>query len=64
MPSALEQSPLIATFPTGPGQQLHKTPSNMFQIRQNENRQPLGTNRLQNGKLGEETPAEYVGSRR
>ncbi|KAF3052808.1 Transcriptional activator of fatty acid utilization [Didymella keratinophila] len=24
----------------------------MFQVRQNENRQPLGTNRLQNGKLG------------
>lgn len=26
----------------------------MFQVRQNENRQPLGTNRLQNGKLGEQ----------
>jgi len=36
----------------GPGQQLRNTPSNMFQVRQNENRQPLGTNRLQNGKLG------------
>jgi hypothetical protein len=36
----------------------------MFQVRQNENRQPLGTNRLQNGKLGEETSFEYVELRR
>ncbi|XPS77424.1 hypothetical protein M3J09_009450 [Ascochyta lentis] len=35
-----------------PGQALRNTPSNMFQVRQNENRAPLGTNRLQNGKLG------------
>ena len=32
----------------------------MFQVRQNENRQPLGTNRLQNGKLGEESPIKQT----
>jgi len=32
----------------------------MFQVRQNENRQPLGTNRLQNGKLGEDNSTHSV----
>jgi hypothetical protein len=61
---ALTTTLLTASFSTGPGQQLRNTPSNMFQVRQNENRQPLGTNRLQNGKLGEETSFEYVELRR
>lgn len=45
---------LTASKFTAPGQQLRNTNSNMFQVRQNENRAPLGTNRLQNGKLGED----------
>jgi hypothetical protein len=41
---------------TGPGTQtLRNIPPNMFQNQQNTNRgAPLGTNRLQNGKMGEE----------
>lgn len=54
---------LTASLSTGPGQQLRNTPSNMFQVRQNENRAPLGTNRLQNGKLGEKLPIERMGLR-
>jgi hypothetical protein len=53
----LEQGTMLtASRITGPGQALGNTPSNMFQVQQQNNgRTPLGTNRLQNGKLGEET---------
>lgn len=54
IPHLLKGTMLTALHLTGSGQQLRNTPSNMFQVRQNESRAPLGTNRLQNGKLGEE----------
>jgi hypothetical protein len=49
-------------FHSGPGTQtLRNIPSNMFQNQQNANRgAPMGTNRLQNGKLGGE---RYIGLR-
>jgi hypothetical protein len=57
-PKAHQTPPMNTTLtiplPTGPGEQLRNTPSNMFQVRQNESRAPLGTNRFQNGKLGKE----------
>ena len=49
---------LTPCAPPGPAQPLRNTTPNMFQVQQQQNaaRAPLGTNRLQNGKLGEAAP--------
>jgi hypothetical protein len=53
---------LTPCAPTGPAQPLRNTTPNMFQVQpqQNAARAPLGTNRLQNGKLGETAPAAHA----